>query len=253
MRGAYRRKPPQGLTSGRIWIHLPRRQMAVSTPALLHAWYPGQEGGRALAQILFGEVSPSGKLPVSFERRWEDNATYNSYYEPEIGLKQSGDARDPSGAAHGHVAYKEGIYLGYRHFDKTGIRPLFPFGYGLSYTTFRYDHLKLSPASFADNQPVVVSFDITNTGKREGAEVAQVYVSDRHSAVDRPVKELKGFAKVNLQPGETRRVTISLNRRAFSYYDVKGRQWKADPGDFAVLVGASSAKAELTGKAALTR
>jgi beta-glucosidase len=223
-----------------------------STPALLHSWYPGQEGGRALAQILFGEVSPSGKLPISMERRWEDNATYDSYYDPAIGVKQSGDARDMSGAIHGHIVYKEGIYLGYRHFDKTGIKPLFPFGHGLSYTTFRYNNLKISPASNAE-EPVVVSFDLTNTGKREGAEVAEVYVSDLHSKVDRPVKELKGFAKVNLKPSETRRVTVALNHRAFSYYDVNGKQWKVDPGNFGILVGGSSARAELSGTVALTR
>ncbi len=224
-----------------------------SAPALLHAWYPGQEGGRALAKIMFGDVSPSGKLPISMERRWQDNATYNSYYDPNLGVGQSGDARDPSGVARGHVVYKEGIYLGYRHFDKTGIKPLFPFGHGLSYTTFKYSNLKIAPTSAGESELVIVSFDITNTGKREGAEVAQVYVSDRHSKVERPVKELKGFAKVDLKPGETRRVTVSLNRRAFSYYDVIGKQWKTDPGEFAILVGSSSARTELTGKAVLTR
>jgi beta-glucosidase len=224
-----------------------------STPALLHTWYAGQEGGTALAQILFGEVSPSGKLPISLERRWEDNATYNSYYDPKLGMGQSGDARDPSGVARGHVAYKEGVLLGYRHFDKTGIKPLFPFGFGLSYTTFKYSNLKVTPVSVKGGKPVMVSFDITNTGKREGAEVAQVYVSDKHSKIDRPVKELKGFAKVSLKPGETRKVTVSLNRRAFSYYDVNGKRWRAEPGEFAILVGSSSAKTELAGKVRLGR
>jgi beta-glucosidase len=222
-----------------------------STPALLHTWYPGQEGGTALAQILFGDVNPSGKLPVSFERRREDSATYNSYYDPKLGASSSGDRRDPSGTARGHVVYSEGIFLGYRHFDKTGIKPLFPFGYGLSYTTFKYSNLKVTPASAKDGDPVAVSFAITNTGEREGAEVAQVYVSDKHAKVERPVKELKAFAKVNLKPGETRSVTVSLDRRAFSYYDVNGKQWKADPGDFAILVGASSAATELAGKVTL--
>jgi beta-glucosidase len=224
-----------------------------STPALLHAWYPGQEGGTALAQILFGDVSPSGKLPVSFERRREDSATFNSYYDPKLGAYLSGDTREPRGVVHGHVAYSEGIFLGYRHFDKTGIKPLFPFGYGLSYTTFKYGNLKVMPVYAKDGEPVTVSFDVTNTGKREGAEVAQVYVSEEHPKVERPVKELKGFVKLNLKPGETRNVTISLDRRAFSYYDVDGKQWKADPGDFAILVGSSSAKTELDGKVTLSR
>ncbi len=222
-----------------------------STPALLHAWYPGQEGGAALAQILFGAANPSGRLPVSFERQREDNPTYNSYCDSTLGPAPSGDKRDPSGAARGHVAYKEGIFLGYRHFDKTGVTPLFPFGYGLSYTTFKYSNLKITPASTKDNEPVTVTFYLRNTGDREGAEVAQVYVSDKHSKVERPVKELKGFAKVNLKPGESKTVTISLNRRAFSYYDVGGKKWKADPGDFSILVGSSSAKTELAGQVKL--
>ncbi len=224
-----------------------------STPALLHAWYPGQEGGTALAQILFGDVSPSGKLPVSFERRREDSATFNSYYDPKLGAYLSADTREPRGVVHGHIAYSEGIFLGYRHFDKSGIKPLFPFGYGLSYTTFKYGNLKVTPASAKDGEPVAVSFDITNTGKREGAEVAQVYVGDKSSTVERPVKELKGFAKVNLKPGETRNVTVALDRRAFSYYDVNGKQWRVNPGDFAILVGSSCAKTELDGKVTLSR
>ena len=224
-----------------------------STPALLHAWYPGQEGGTALAEILFGDVSPSGKLPVSFERRRQDSATSNSYYDPKLGAYRSGDTREPRGVVHGHVVYSEGIFLGYRHFDKSAIKPLFPFGYGLSYTTFKYSNLKVTPASANGVEPVKVSFDITNTGKREGAEVAQVYVSEEHPRVERPVKELKGFAKMNLKPGETRNVTVSLDRRAFSHYDVNGKQWKADPGDFAILVGGSSAKTELEGKVTLFR
>jgi beta-glucosidase len=207
-----------------------------SVPALLDAWYPGQEGGTALAKILFGDVSPSGKLPASFERRWEDSAAFNSYYDKN-GSKQ--------------VAYTEGVFLGYRHFDKAGIKPLFPFGYGLSYTTFRYSNLKTAPASFQGDGPVTVSFDLTNTGTREGAEVAEVYVSDNHSKVARPLKELKGFSKVNLKPGETKNVTVSLNRRAFSYYDVSRKQWTAEPGDFGILVGGSSAIVELTGKVTL--
>lgn len=207
-----------------------------STPALIHTFYPGEEGGTALAKIVFGDVSPSGKLPASFERRWEDNATYNSYY-----------ARDNSK----HVAYTEGVFLGYRHFDKSDVKPLFPFGYGLSYTTFKYSNLNVSPSSFKGDQPVTVSFDVTNTGQREGAEIGEVYVSDGHSPVPRPVKELKGFGKVDLKPGETKTITVSLNRRAFSYYDAGKKDWAATPGDFGILVGSSSAKIELNGKVTL--
>jgi len=201
-------------------------------PALLHAWYPGQEGGTALAQILFGEVSPSGKLPASFERRWEDNAAFANYY-PKSGTKR--------------VEYKEGIFVGYRHFDRAEVKPLFPFGYGLSYTTFQYSDLKVTPASANLSAPITVSFNVKNTGSRAGAEVAEVYVGESHASVPRPVKELKGFAKVHLQPGETKQVTVSLDRRAFSFYDVDKGDWKAEPGKFSILVGSSSAKMELQG------
>jgi beta-glucosidase len=206
-------------------------------PALVDVWFPGEEGGTALAQILFGEYSPSGKLPASFERRWEDNATFHSYYDTNQNK---------------HVAYLEGVFVGYRHFDHVSAKPLFPFGYGLSYTTFKYSGLRVTPAA-ADGSAVEVSFQVKNTGAREGAEVAQVYVGDKHSHIARPVKELKGFAKVNLKPGEAKTVKVKLDRRSFSYYDVKQKQWTAEPGEFAILVGSSSAKIELEGKFSLTK
>ena len=209
-----------------------------SSSALLHAWYPGQEGGTAIAQLIFGDVSPSGKLPVSFEKKWEDSSSFHSYYDT------NGDKQ---------VKFSEGIFVGYRHFDKSNVKPMFPFGFGLSYTTFKYGNLKISPSSTSGDQPVTVSFDITNTGKRQGAEVAQVYVTDGHSKVDRPAKELKGFGKVDLKPGETKSITVTLHRRSFSYYDVNKKQWVADPGEFGILVGSSSQKIELTGKLSLTQ
>jgi len=199
-------------------------------PALLHAWYPGQEGGTALAQILFGESSPSGKLPTSFERRWEDNPTFHSYYP------QKGDKR---------VVYKEGIFLGYRHFDRSNVKPLFPFGYGLSYTRFAYSDLRVEPLPAGGEALVKVSFMLKNVGSREGAEISELYVGDSHASVLRPLKELKGFAKVELLPGETKQVILTLNRRAFSYYDVKKRDWTAEPGDFAIFVGSSSTDIKL--------
>jgi beta-glucosidase len=203
-------------------------------PALLEAWYPGQEGGTALAQLLFGEFNPSGRLPISMERRWEDNAAHDSYY--------------PKGSEK-KVEYTEGVFVGYRHFDKSTVKPLFPFGYGLSYTTFAYKNLAVSPAAASEN--VTVAFDVTNTGTRAGAETAQVYVGDQHASVPRPVKELKGFAKVELNPGETRHVEVTLGRRAFSYYDVKNHKWTVAPGDFDIYVAHSSAEIELTRKIAL--
>jgi beta-glucosidase len=200
-------------------------------PVVLQAWYPGQEGGAALADILFGEYSPSGKLPVSFERRWQDNPTFHSYY-PQT------DKR---------VAYSEGIFLGYRYYDRSKTKPLFPFGFGLSYTRFQYSDLQISPSESSSADSVVVSFDVQNVGHRAGAEVAELYVGDSHSSVPRPIKELKGFAKVVLQPGQDKKVSLTLNRRSFAYYDVKQKQWTAEPGPFSILVGSSSAQIELKG------
>jgi beta-glucosidase len=206
-------------------------------PGLLHAWYPGQEGGTALAQIVFGDYSPSGKLPASFERRWEDNATFNSYY-PAKGEKR--------------VRYSEGIFVGYRHFDRSTTKPLFAFGYGLSYTTFAYSNLSITPPRGSLSEPLMVSFDVTNAGSRSGVEVAELYVGEPHASVPRPVKELKGFARVTLEPHETRHVTIRLDRRAFSFYDVAKKDWNAEPGEFLLLVGASSDDIRLNGSFTLS-
>jgi beta-glucosidase len=211
-------------------------------PALVQAWYPGQEGGTALAEILFGDINPSGRLPVTFERRWEDNPVHDSYY-PEAGTKR--------------VVYKEGIFVGYRGYERNSTKPLFPFGFGLSYTTFTYSSLSLKPSTGAPSNGdsvgprYEVSFDVKNTGTREGADVAQVYVGDTQPKVPRPAKELKGFVKVNLRPGETKKVFVILDSRAFSYYDVNAKQWRAEPDDFNVLVGRSSEQIELHGKLTL--
>jgi beta-glucosidase len=206
-------------------------------PALLEAWYPGQEGGTAIAEILFGKVNPSGRLPASFERHWQDNPSYESYYPQPGTLK---------------VHYKEGIFVGYRGFEAQNIEPLFPFGHGLSYTSFAYDDLSISPDHTQDGS-VRVSFDLTNSGSRAGAEVAQVYVGDLHSDVARPPKELKGFAKVYLQPGETQRISVELDRRSFAYYDVDTRAWQVSPGTFKILVGRSSREIVLEGNVTYTK
>jgi beta-glucosidase len=204
-------------------------------PALFESWYAGQEQGTALAQLLFGEYSPSGKLPVTFERSWEENPAHDNYY-PKSGEKR--------------IEYKEGVFLGYRYFDKAPVKPQFPFGYGLSYTTFAYKNLSITPASAAGEQVIDVSFEVTNTGHRAGAEVAEVYVGEPNASVPRPVKELKGFIKVQLNAGETQRVSVTLDRRAFAYYNIKNHDWTVDAGDFNVYVGSSSAQIDLTGKIA---
>jgi beta-glucosidase len=205
-------------------------------PALVEAWYPGQEGGTALAEVLTGDVNPSGRLPVTFERRWEDNPAHESYY-PAAGTNR--------------VEYREGVFVGYRGYERNHTKPLFPFGYGLSYTTFKYANLSIKPLGGADGARYEVSFDVKNMGTRDGADVAQVYVGDTHAKVARPAKELKGFSKVSLHPGETRRVTVMLDRRAFSYYDTGAKRWQADPGDFDILIGRSSEQIELRGKVTL--
>ena len=212
-------------------------------PALLEAWYPGQEGGTALAEVLFGDVNPSGRLPITFERRWEDNPVHDNYY-PE------GDTK--------RVVYKEGIFVGYRGYEHNGTKPLFAFGSGLSYTTFQYSNLLIkSFVAVASKKgysgpSYEVSFDVKNTGTREGADVAQVYVGDTQAKVPRPAKELKGFVKVSLRPGETKKVSVMLDSRALSYYDVNAKQWRADPGAYDVLVGRSSEQIELRGKLRVT-
>lgn len=173
--------------------------------AIVMAWYSGQEGGRAVAEILTGVISPSGKLPISIEHRWEDNPVSKSYYE------------NMKFAEYKRTQYSEGIFMGYRGYDKSGIKPLYPFGYGLSYTTFAYGNLMVEKNGV---NRVKVTFDMSNTGKMDAAEVAQVYVHDVKSSVPRPYKELKGYEKVFLKKGETKRVTIELEDDAFSYYDM---------------------------------
>jgi len=205
-------------------------------PALLEAWYPGQEGGKATAEILFGDVNPSGRLPATFERRWEDNPAHDSYY-PSAGSNR--------------VIYKEGVFVGYRGYEHNGTKPLFPFGYGLSYTSFKYANLAIKPAGASAKHDALsapmfqVSFDVTNTGARAGADVAQIYVADLHSKISRPAKELKGFSRVQLKPGEMKTSTVILDGRAFSYYDADAKQWRADPGEFQILVGRSSQEIQL--------
>ena len=204
-------------------------------PALLHNWYPGQEGGRALAEILLGEYSPEGHLPVSFERSWEENPVHDSYYAAPVA-----NGETP------HVTYTEGVFLGYRYYTTYDKSPLFPFGFGLSYTTFSFSNLKVAPEEATPEGDVTVSFDVTNSGSRAGATVAQVYVGDPSAKVKRPVKELKGFEKVRLDPGETRHISIPLNRRSLAYWSDAENGWQVDPGKFVIFVGDSSENTPLT-------
>jgi beta-glucosidase len=205
------------------------RRWLANVPALLHDWYPGQEGARAVSEILFGERSPEGHLPVSFEQSWEDSPVHDNYYAPPV---SKGEVP--------RIKYAEGVFVGYRYYTTYGKKPLFPFGYGLSYTTFAFSNLRVTPASPAKHENVEVSFDVTNTGERSGADVAQVYVGDPSAKVKRPDKELGAFTKVRLAPGKKQHIAVSLDWRRFAYWSTAANDWQIDPGNFTIFVGDSS-------------
>jgi beta-glucosidase len=211
-------------------------------PALLHTWYPGQEGGTAVADVLFGKQNPEGKLPVSFDRSWDENPSAKFYY-PIKGADTTLHITENDHPAIDYiipkVKYDDGLMVGYRYWTTTGKRPLYPFGFGLSYTTFSFSKLE-APALAVRGFNVKVSFDVTNTGSVAGADVAQLYVSDPSAKVKRPERELKGFEKVRLAPGEKKHVTLNLDARSFSYWDEAAHKWTIDPGKFIILVGDSS-------------
>jgi beta-glucosidase len=192
-------------------------------PALVEMWFPGEEGGQAVGEVLFGDVNPSGKLPTTLAVARSDYPDYGNF-----------PGKD------GAVNYAEGIYVGYRHFDKNGIEPLFPFGFGMSYTTFDYKNVRLSQAELSPGGSVQASVDVTNTGKSAGEEVVELYIHDPNPKIDKPMRELKGFAKVSLDPGQTKTVAISISPRDLAYFDVAGKQWKADAGNYVIEMGASS-------------
>jgi beta-glucosidase len=205
-------------------------------PSVLDVWFGGQEIGHAIADVLFGDVNPSGKLPFSFINDFKESPAYGNYPGENL-----------------HVKYAEGIYVGYRYFDKHSITPQFPFGYGLSYTSFGYSDLKIKPGKAASGQTFEVSLKLRNQGKRAGAEVVELYVHDGHSSVDRPVKELKGFRRVELAPGKSATVNFKLDKNSLSYYSTQKKDWIAEPGTFDVLVGASSADIRLKGSFELSQ
>jgi beta-glucosidase len=204
--------------------------------AVVQAWYGGQEAGHAIGDILFGAQNPSGKLPVTFPKQWSDSAAYGHYPGENL-----------------HTAYAEGIYVGYRGFDKRNVEPLFPFGYGLSYTKFDYSGLKITPAKVAAGKQVQVTMEVRNSGQRAGAETVQLYVHDVKSSVDRPLKELKGFRRVMLNPGEARSVSFTLDRSAMSFFSTAKDDWVAEPGAFEVWIGASSRDIRLKGSFELSQ
>jgi beta-glucosidase len=211
------------------------------TPTVLQAWYGGSEGGHALASIVFGDVSPSGKLPCTFPKALKDSPAH-----------AAGRARQFPGEG-GKVSYDEGLLVGYRWNDTKAVEPLFPFGHGLSYTRFQYAGLQSRLTAGPDGPSATLSLQVTNVGEREGAEVVQVYVRPMKPPVARPDKELKAFAKVLLKPGETRTVTLTLGARAFAYYAPEAKAWRVAQGRYELLVGASSRDIRLTSGVDVTK
>lgn len=199
---------------------------AVHVPAILEAWYPGEEDGHAVADVLFGEVNPSGKLPITFPARLEDLPANTAEQYPGVG---------------GVVRYSEGVFVGYRHYDQMNLTPTFPFGYGLSYTSFAYRNLEVPSGTIdPDQHPVTISVEITNTGRVKGAEVVELYVGMPSSPAPQPPKQLKAFQKVALKPQESTHVRFDLDAQAFSYWDVGSHHWRVAPGTYKIMVGSSS-------------
>ena len=216
-------------------------------PALLDLWYPGEEGGTALAEVLFGEQNPEGHLPVSFETKWEDNPTFHSYY-PQSQEK----------VAMPRIQYSEGVFLGYRFYaspkvNTEHISPRFPFGFGLSYTTFEFSEMKLSKSSLKAGDPLTVTLTLRNVGKVEGATVAQVYVGEQHPLVPRPAYELKAFQKVRLKPGEAKTISMQFDKRSFAYWSDTAKDWAVDAGTFTIFAGDSSENLPLKQNVTLER
>lgn len=201
-------------------------------PAILQAWYLGSEAGNAIASVLVGDVNPSGKLPFTFPISLQD-----------VGAHQLGEYPGTPRNNGSYIVdqkYNEGIFVGYRWADKQKIKPLFSFGHGLSYTTFEYGKVTADKKTIAQGEPITFTLTVKNTGNREGAEVVQLYISDKKSSLPRPVKELKGFQKINLQPGEEKQVSFTIGTDALSFFDDGKHEWVAEPGQFETLIGASA-------------
>lgn len=208
--------------------------------AIMQAWYLGNETGNTLASLIAGDVNPSGKLPYTYY------ATLDQCGAHKLGEYPGHPAKDALGNDVMDILYNEGIYVGYRFTDKEKLKPSFPFGHGLSYTTFSYGK-PVATVTDAKEGKVTVTVPVTNTGKRAGSEIVQIYVSDLKSSLPRPIKELKGFAKVKLEPGETREVTVQLDRSSFSFFDPDKHEWVMEPGEFDIIAAASAA--DIRGKA----
>ncbi len=212
--------------------------------AIIYAWYGGQTGAKAVAEIISGKTNPSGKLPITIEKDFKDSPGYG--YIPE-GEQLYNNWNDHVERTHPvfDVKYKEGIFMGYRWYEKKDIEPLYPFGFGLSYTRFDYSDLQISKDIFTENEKIEVSFTVKNIGNMTGAEIAQLYIGDADSKFPRPLKELKGFDKINLKPGESKVITITLNKKDFSYWNPEIKNWYVEPGKFIIMIGSSSNEIKL--------
>jgi beta-glucosidase len=213
--------------------------------AILYCWYGGQTGNTAVAEIISGKINPSGKLPITIEKRFEDSPAYP--YLPEGEELYSGWAKNEHMHPLYDVHYKEGIFVGYRWYEHKNIEPLYPFGHGLSYTTFHYDSLEIAPKSYKVNEEYTISFIVKNTGNSDGAEIAQLYAQDVESSLPKPVKELKGFQKVFLKAGESKKVYIDLVKEDFSFWNPEVKGWDIEAGTFNIMIGSSSREIKLSG------
>ena len=199
--------------------------------AIVQGWYGGTESGNALADVLTGKVNPSGRLPFSIPFKYEDGPIKTEAQYP--GIKVEGDQ-------YWQTHYSEGVYIGYRWYDSKEVPVQWPFGHGLSYTTFEYSNAKASKSVMKKGSTIKVSVDVTNTGSVDGAEIVQLYIADPEASIDRPAKELKGFEKVCLKAGQTAKVTFEIAEDALSWFDAEKHEWVAEPGEFQALFAASS-------------
>ena len=208
-------------------------------PSIVQAWYLGSESGHAIASVLAGDANPSGKLPFTFPVKLEDNSAHQLGEYPgnkeELAQGKGKDQQNPI-----NIKYNEGIFVGYRWHDTKNIKPLFSFGHGLSYTTFEIGQAKADKTVITEDETITFTIPVKNTGKKAGAEVVQLYIRDVKSSLPRPLKELKGFEKIYLNPGEQKEVTITIDKSALSFFDPVKHDWVAEPGDFEALIGNSS-------------
>jgi beta-glucosidase len=200
-------------------------------PAVVQAWFIGSEAGEAIASVLFGDVNPSGKLPFTWYASLDQCGAHALNAYPGV-WREDHKIIDEE--------YKEGVYVGYRWTDRQKVKPLFAFGHGLSYTTFKLGKMTANKSMMTEGDEITFTIPVTNTGSMAGAETVQLYISDLEASVERPVKELKAFQKVFLQPGETQQVSLTIDKRALSFYDEANSQWKAEAGAFEALAGTSS-------------